>query len=565
MQFKVIFDRRTGYAKGLSLLEISLSMLIISLALAPVVQTIGGYQGENGNAGQVNAHKSKEVVIASTVVDKVLSQDYSAFNCDSSGNAIAFNPDTDLPVGTTPANSVRQFNLCRVSGTNTELYYQWTVVHMNASNSNTNLPEQNRYYQASLSVIGADKDPSKPLFVMPANFFYNEGSFTPPQNKTGVMFAMDVSGSMGWLNRDNTPTISNGAGKTLAPPFLFYRYDRNLYTGNDWGGGSFNPSQVPAVLSQWDNRSLDLSLGKAIGSNPNGSDPDPSTPQNEKFPYGAASVLGSGDCGSSSNGVWTGSDPYLKHFAVWDARRSNTYRQYIRSLCLSKSSETDWENTLNNNMSRLEASRTSALSLLLSMESNQQIASSVSIGFIPWSNTPDLNHRVSPQAIQSVTGVSGLFYKPLREKLLWINRADPSDKGSSSPVLSGGSTNIRAGLETAAASLQAGSFDRKIIILLTDGDPVPNSGNNSKSALRAYTLNNIGKNASANQQITLFSVGLIAADSTLLTDMSNNTPDGQAFVANSVASLKPIFESISYQIQKLALLSISDRYGIDFN
>jgi hypothetical protein len=547
---------------GLSLLEISLAMLVISVALAPVVKMIGGANSSNGNAGQVTAQKSKEAVIAGTIIDKVLSQDYSGFDCDGAGNPIVFNPAVHLPVGTTAANSVRRYNLCKVAGTNADLYYQWTAVHVNASNSLNNLPTQNQYYQASLSVIGPDRNANNPLFVIPINFFYNAGSFTPPQNETGVMFALDVSGSMGWLNTDGTPTISASSGKELAPPFLFYRYDRNLYTGNAWGGGAFNPAQVPSVLNRWNNQSLDLALGQTIGVNPDASDPDPDTPQNEKFPYGNVNLLGSGNCSSSSNGVWMGSDNFLKHFAVWDARRDTTYRSYIQNLCKPKATQVIWENMLNQNMSRLEAARTAALSLLISLESNPQISSRVSIGFVPWSNVPQVSHLVTPERTQAVPGNSGVFYKLLRENLLWINRADPSSVNSGLPILAGGGTNIRKGLEVAASSLQAG-FDRRIIILLTDGEPSPNSGNNSKTALRDYTLNTIGKNAPGNQQVTLFSVGLIAADGTLLTDMSNNTQDGQAFVASSVASLKPIFESISYQIQKLALLSISDRYNID--
>jgi Flp pilus assembly pilin Flp len=560
-------------AKGASLIELGMVMLFISLALAPVIKMVGGPQSRSGEGGtaRVNSIKTQETVLANTMVDKVLSGDYAGFDCNASGSPVSFDPSTDLPKGTTASTSVRQFNRCKVQGSNTGLQYQWTVVHLSSFNNGFSMPQLNRYYQATFNVF--DKD-NNVIFTLPTNFFYNEGAYQPPRKNTGVMFAMDVSGSMG------ASSVGLWSIASFASPYMFYRYENFPTTATNWGLIFPNNPPYKVILNKWDNSQLDMVYGKEwrVPGPQRGNDTDPATPNNETFPFAKVinpnpahdiwgdGVLGTGDCSSNSAMEWI-TDKNLIYSFIPTARTFAGTRDIINEICSVKTSQANWSSKLNQNLSRLEATRTAALSLLLNLESKQDVSSKIEIGFIPWSTDPDTNplHKADLEAAKTIAG--GLHFETMRERLLWINRADPNNVNSARPIRLQGATNIYKGLEYARQQLLANNYDRRIIILMTDGEPNPNSGSNSNGGfgaggLRDYSRNTLGTNAPKSQQVTLFTVGLIAADANLMKDMANSTPDGQAYIANDIASLTPIFESVAYQIQKLALLSTADRYGI---
>lgn len=564
----------SGKARGVSLIELGMVIIFISLAMAPIIKMVGGPQSSSGegNSARMNGMGAKEAVLANTMVDRVLAGDYTGFDCDASGNPIPFDPKTQLPIGTNAANSIKTFNKCRYQNTTMELYYQWTVVNLNSSNNGSNMPQQNRYYQATFNVI--DKN-DKILLTMPTNFFYNEGAYTTPSSKTGIMFAMDTSGSMVDSSVGLPGDWWDGPGY-FASPFMFYRY-KNFPAVSNWGAFPAPPSNK-VTLNKWDNSQLDIVYGQEwrVPGPQRGQDPDPTTPNNETFPYAKVhpsnpdfgtwgdGVLGTGDCSTNSGAKWMGGDPSLS-FAFIPAARADmfgmNFTDTINNLCGVKSNQANWSNTINKNLSRVEAVRTGALSLLLNLESKPSVAGTIEMGFVPWNTFPDTNpnHVVPLEAAKTIAGVPGIHFETMRDRLLWINRADPASKNSALPILAGGSTDIHAGLEYARQQLLAKNYSRRIIILMTDGEPTWGMG---PAGLRNYALNVLGTNASKDQQVTLFSVGLIEADNSLLTDMSNSTPDGQAYVAPDITSLKPIFDAVSYQIQKLALLSTADRYGI---
>lgn len=571
-------------AKGLSLLELGIVMVFISLALVPVVKMIGGPTSADGNAAQITGAKNKEALLANTMVNKVLAGDYTGFKCGSNGSPLAFNPDTDLP----KSNQIVNFGRCRSQSSNT-LYYEWNVLNLTASNNSNSLPSQNQYFQATFNVI--DTAGNK-LITMPVNFFHNLGGMVTKKETTGVMLSIDTSGSMVWANtEEETPQEA-----AVASPFMFYRY-KKFPSSSDWGNFPNNPP-YQINLNMWDDSQLDLTIGKQITGTPStlaGADPDTKTAYNEAFPFSSvnpavpgraqwgAGVLGTGNCSSSSNGVWN-SDKNLQYTFIpevnsqqvkgWVARGGfwvydgtslrDYYRSIINDLCRAKNNSTDWSNTINKRLSRIEAARTASLSLLLNLESKNAITSSIEMGFVPWSATSRLYQGVTMEKATVVPGAAGLHFQNMRKRLLWINRADPAARNSSSPILAFDGTNIRQGLETAQTQLKSKAYDRRIIVLLTDGAPTESYSGNTKAALKSYALNSIGMNAPKSQQTTLFTVGLIAADNNLMKSMASSTPDGQHFEAKDVADLKPIFDAISYQIQKLALLSTADRYGLSF-
>ncbi len=584
-------------------------MFIISLAVVPLVQMMGGPTSADGNAAQITGTKNREALLANTMINKVLAGDYSNFKCSGSGSPLAFNPQSELPTGTLVVN----FGRCQSTNGNTPLYYEWNVLNLSASNNNRELPSQNQYFQATFRVTDKDR---KDLMVMPVNFFYNFGQATKTTSKTGIMFSLDVSGSMAWVGNEMRPVVR----KQFASPYMFYKYDKSLFTGDKWNlptqnyyvalsptnyptgvitrgyktlgwnDSSFSPSSVPTsprtILNMWNDEELDLVYGKSIksgGGNPDESDPDFSTAFNEKFPYGHPSLnlpmwgdglLGSGDCSRPTNSAAWDNDPYLKHTFLPDARKNIEYKSQwsfaynydmkavIQKLCAAKNSETEWSNTVNQELSRLEASRTAAVSLLLNLEAIPNVVSNVDIGFIPWATAIKYNHLIKPE--KSINQAGGLHYVQMRNKLLWINRADPSDSNSPRPVVPAvdEGTNMSGGIDAARAELQDNStYDRKIIILLTDGAP---NGGLSAAQLPTWINSSFGNAAPKNKQITMFTVGLIGADGNLMQKMAAATPDGQAYVAKDIKSLKPIFDAVSYQIQRLALLSTADRYGLSF-
>jgi len=586
-------------ARGLSLIEMGMVMVFLSLALVPIVKMMGGPQNDSGNAAHRNSMKSKEAILANTLVDRVLANDFSYFDCND-----GFNPATQLPVGTTPTNSARKYNICKAQNTNSDVYYQWSVVHLNGANNGNEMPSKNRYYQASLNILGPDRNPSAPMLTIPVNFFFNEGGTTTKTENTGVMVAMDRSGSMAWSDKpSNLPSV-NG----VTAPFMFYRY-KAFPTGVTNYGFAFPNGPDKVVLNKWDNSQLDLVYAKQVkwpgpGPSPykDGQDPDSTTPYNEAYPFSKVNpsvpgqavwgdgVLGSGNCSSNSNNEWTNAASGDKNlfytflpearlnYSWWGPDLDNGIYKYnglrdeiLIPLCSEKNDKSGditkhWSYTINKRLSRFEAARTATLSLLLKLEEKANVANVIELGYYPWGSYAATEHQVALEKVKN-----GHFEK-MREKLLWINRMDPADKNNGSePVRLEGGTDIHRGIEYGRQQLLKGNYDRRIMVLLTDGEPSPNGGVNSNApygggGLRDYVKKNLGCGvADSKKRITLFTVGLLQADEQLMADMANSTPSGQPFYAKDIASLTPIFETISYQIQKLALLSTASRYGFEFS
>lgn len=553
--------RRAGL--GLSLLELGLVIAIVSLALVPVVQMISGARSQSGEGtiDRITGIKSKEAILANALVEQALSGDFSQFNCNSQGSAVTFNENTDFPT----SGGSRTYNRCSDTTYQTPLYYQWTLTNV------TGMPQQNEYYKGTFNVYDT-ATASQPILTLPAHFFRNTGSYQQASEKIGIMLALDVSGSMSWGKDDDTLDIING----ISSPFMYYRYDQTLFTGNSWGT-LFTPATVPGMLpgtkrawlNKWSNSELDMSYGQSVAASgiPDFTDPDTGTDNNEKFPYARTAtvdptwgngLLGTGNCSVTTAATWT-TDINLIHSFILPARNDASDRTIMSNLCKSKTSDANWGSILDNNMSRIEAARTGALALLLNLEQNPNVISNIELGFIPWSTTPEPQHLVSMETAQAIPSVSGLHFKNLREKLLWINRADPSNVNSTKPIQAIGGTAMRDGLAAGLKELMSKNYDRRILILLTDGEPT----DVTPGQLQTYVETTFGNKAAKANQVTLFTVGLIGADASLMNNLAKKTPDGQSFTTNDLRQLRDIFESISYQIQKLALISAANRYGIE--
>ncbi|WP_303673604.1 hypothetical protein [Vampirovibrio chlorellavorus] len=571
---------RLDASTGLSLLELGLVMAIVALALVPMVKSIGGPMSPNGkgSAAQTTGFKNKESILATNLANQVLSGDYSSFNCLPAGTGT----NIALP------SSVRSYNRCEATQDN--LTYQWSAMPINQANSGNKPPDGYSFFKGVLNIYEKGASPTnEPLLSMPVNFYKFTGLANQPQQKTGVLIALDRSGSMAnSATKEGMPPNISGDQKTqkslsFALPFLWYRYKPFPTPGTvtDWGY-DFPAISDPVAqpLDMWNNATLDLvSLQNMAGQN--GSDPNPATPFNESY-------LGSNNlfkCDMpADSAAWLAASPFFdKRLAYifdrdWvlegDAESKYARQNYIVPFCQEKQNLQQWSQVVNNKFSRFEAARTAALSLLLKLEERPSVVKAIKIGYFPWAFAPALLYGgpLQPAVVRTDRqGKPHVVFDRIREKMLWLNRADPATKNSSFAVGMEGATNIHLALKEAQQQLLADpSIQRRIIVLMTDGEPAPNQAPNSNGpfgsgGLRDFAQSQLGCGAPKNQRTTLFAVGLIQADEALTRDMADATPNGQSFFARDIASLGPIFDSVAYEIQKLALLSTADRYGLDLS
>lgn len=560
---------------GLSLLELGLVMAIVALALVPMVKSIGGPMSPNGkgSAAQTTGFKNKESILATNLANQVLAGDYSSLTCGT-------NYTNNLPATLT--------TYAKCSSTQDNLTYQWSVMPINQANSGNKPPDGYSFFKGVLNIYETGAPSTRePMLSMPVNFYKFTGRADQPQQKTGVLIALDRSGSMAWGRgtEDLPPANTQGfevSGKPLgfALPFLWYRYKPFPAPGTVTGWDFDFPATTDPVaqpLDMWNNETLDLvNLQNMAGQS--GSDPNPATPFNESY-LGSNSLF---KCDMPANfTTWLAASPgFDKRLAYifnrnWvlenDGASAYTRANFIVPFCQEKANKAQWSQLINTKLSRIEAARTAALSLLLKLEERPAVVKAIKIGYFPWAPEPATNLGGRLQIAVDKNRDGKLEFDVIREKMLWLNRMDPANRRSGDAVNLLGGTNIHGALAEARQQLLADtSIQRRILLLMTDGDPAPNEGSNSNGpfgsgGLRDFAQSQLGCGAPKAKRITLFTVGLIQADEALMSDMADATPNGQSFFARDIASLGHVFDSVAYEIQKLALLSTADRYGLDLS
>ncbi len=598
-------------------------MVILSIVLIPIIPH-GTKSGEI-SPDRVAGFENKVPIVANNQTEAVVGGDYQNINCPGGGfdpNTTSASQKTGFP---TNGRSIT-YTRCEDTSLSPSVWYQWTIASVPEQDQVT--PTNNDYYQAALNVY-SDGTTTTPMLTVPTFFMHNSGVVQDSPNNTGVAFSMDVSGSMASSKFDDNnyyarftstpyviPELSNSqfdwqsnqgpkgmytakpgildpidptymtpngidvhGNRRVTSPYMFYRYDQSLFTsaGNHpWPGVTFDPSATPplgSILHSTINKELDISYGSV--ANGNYSDPDLDTGNNEKFPYGIGEngLLGTGWCAkSATDTAYWKTDPHLQYAFIPQIRNvaANDYRKMLNKLCGPKDSTMN--EMQNIYMSRIEAARTSALALMLSLEKNPSVASTLSMGYIPWQNSVLTQYKVPMEKAQHSSSGNDYRFVNMREQLLWINRLDPSNIWSQKPILSQGGTGMQAGIAAAKSLLDESNqaYKTRIIVLLTDGEPTVNAPNVTNQQQKAQVVNYV-KNTLGNgqpdesQKVTLFTVGLIGADGTFMNDMAEATPNGQGYTATDISQLKEIFKSISYQIQRLALLNSSGRYNIRFS
>ncbi|HEY9744765.1 MAG TPA: vWA domain-containing protein [Oculatellaceae cyanobacterium] len=517
----------------MSLAELGMVMVIISLALAPVVKMLGGPTTEQGNAVQVIGQKSKEILLANTLIEKALAADYTyTFGCESTNTQFKpADPKAGFPTAGKWANLPA--SPCESKNYNQSLYYQWTVRNMDQT-TGTGLPDKNHYYTAVLNVWS---DPSQPpLLSLPASFYWSEGGITNEVGKTGIAVILDTSGSMCWGKTDNTPACYNG----LASPYLKYRF---ADTGYNPSPSSINMGNIR------NNQNLDIVSLKATN--------EPDTEWDDR--YLGSNIHGAGACDTAANNdaLWTNS--------LWSLS-NNTGKAHVRALCkLTGRNGAGWGGILDSNFSRIEAARSSLLSFLTSIEANPDLYQNVKLGFITFGS--NVTNQVVP--LESADSQNQFF--AMRRKFTWLNRSGPGLISATT------NTNMYDALQRGADVLYNDStLTSRIIFFVGDGEPTV--GKTDMKSLAALSKS-IGEGTYAGakgKKITVFSLGLLSQkinkstgnrylDDYLKTSMSDLTPGGTYNFAQTIGEMAPIFEQISYQIQRMVLLNKGSRYNLDFS
>lgn len=540
---------------GFSLVEMAMVLVFISLAMVPIVSMINGQTSTEGNVTRVSAIKSKSALFANSILESALTGDYTGqfgINC---GNNVIW-PTDGSPNQTYNCNNIGPYN--------TPMSYQWNlrlVSGNNASNAEE-IIQGNKLYVASLNVYESATAGGAPVLTLPTYLMQDIGGDTISSESTGMVLALDTSGSMAWPETNNAISPTQG----VSSPFMRYRYSNYAPVA----------ANVPVnlQLNMWDNSQLDLVYAQSTQT-PADDDPEPFTAFNEAYPYAAGPA---NNMGYPFTPPLNCTDPTVDLRGTefeWIFHRNNirgnnsSNQNNIADLCRAKASQADWENVVNANLSRIEASRTGAISLLLEMESDPDIASNIDMGFISWSGSA-ITTEVNMESSVPMMGL-GERFPNMRQRLLWINRYDMNAGGNimngGNNIGPGGGTPMDLALRRAVDVVRdsaARDYGRKIIILLTDGEPSPATGDNTNANLISYA-NSVGNGEPVeSERITIFTIGLIGADPTLMSNIANATPNGQAYVTSDISELKAIFEQIAYQAKRLALLSKGNNYGINF-
>lgn len=253
-------------------------------------------------------------------------------------------------------------------------------------------------------------------------------------------------------------------------------------------------------------------------------------------------------------------------------------------------------NTQNSNvimatLSRMESARTAVLSFIQTIEGNPGLVSNFRIGFVPFSDqVQDGTQAGIPyNEVVNLQAPSGGTFATLEESFYRINRAcnftgysdytytGSTCPGNKKPIAPTGQTNLAHGLLYAHKMFQ--DYDaanpplaKKIIILLTDGDPTKSATGAPPGTPTAFggiasevtNLSTIATNLK-NDEISVYTVGLLVgtnANAGLAMDaITNAYSENSKVVVNSVGDLTPVFENIAQQAERFALEQMKQRYS----
>ncbi len=586
-------------AHGFSLIETAVVILFVSLALVPIIATMGGANDNNatiysGNVSSQTAHRSKLTYAANSIMERAM-----AGERDQTAAGVGFDPELLFPDGDqTVIGDVKDLSRRSFHGTTSRDYsnpitFKWVVRDLSyrvdkdgdligwdnsgvsQSNAERVAPSGNRVISAALELYENPGD-VKPIMTLPTYFYRSECSAgacnRASLEKTGISVVLDVSGSMLAVERSYLPGYSvNG----ISSPYLKNRYDI--------AGNRADPRI--RINDIFDDRTLDLTYAQPFGSE------DPNTPFTEEYMQPGANPSNPAldfpaSCADAANNP-ANERMYFTPGALdpvrfWDWRRrqwvtSNSRAELIAKFCgqnpdgtPTRNNRRNWTRMINENMSRIEGSRNAILSMLVTLEENQFLTSYMKMGFVTFNHggkmRVPLEEAQIPPAPSTVTDSK---FINMRTAAAMINRDGTNNR---SEIKAGGGTAMLTGLEIAAKDLYDDpDVSSRLIIAIGDGATyggsrrAPPSCNGTVSDFArdvgdgTYRKGSVRANG---DQITIFSIGIIAYHEPTMRCLAEQTPNGQFFAIDSVADMQPIFDQVAFQIERLVLNSMVARYNL---
>ncbi len=590
-------------ADGFSLIESAVVILFVSLAMVPIVSSMGGVNDNeatlySGNVSSITAHRSKLTYAAQSIMERAM-----AGEIDQTTAGVGFDPQVLFPdgdstvIGDVKDVSKRSFHASTGRDYSQPITFKWVVRDLShrvdkdgrligwdngrvsQSNAEQVAPSGNRVISAALELYENPTD-TVPIMTLPTYYYRSTCTSSAcggaTLEKTGISVVLDVSGSM-WATQRRYPDLVQAS--RIGSPYLRNRYD---IEGN-------RVDRRIRLNDVFDDTTLDVTYARPFGSE------DVDTPFSEEYMQpGANSSTSALDFPASCADSVNNPANERRYFAsgalnnrrIFD-RRTRRFRitnpgaEAIGKFCgqnpdgsPTRDNVRNWTRMINENMSRIEGARNAILSMLVTLEENQFLTTYMKMGLVTFttSESGSATLRVPLESAQVPPGPSTVTeakFVNMRYKAAMINRDGRNE------ITAGGGTPMLNGLRVAATDLYGDSeVSSRLIIAIGDGSvnsgstgsrrPPPRcSGNVADFAQEVGdgTYSNRGTDANG-EKITIFSVGVIGYHEPTMRCLAEQTPNGQFFAIDSVADMQPIFDQIAFQIERLVLNSMVARYNL---
>ncbi len=534
--------------RGVTIIELAVILVIVTIALAPIVNMIGGPRSNDGNLTRTTGHQTKQVIFANSMIERALSGDTVAIQCEGAMGGLPSAGNTESCQGT-------------FSQYSKPIYYEWVV-----RNLSDTLPDGmgNELYDATLNVY-TDSDYATSIATFPIKVFNNLGPDEVSPEKTGILISIDISGSMA-LN--SIPGMHYGGNVTtncnpVDSPYLEYRYE-------DPAHGYIPPG---VALNLFNDSELDV----VSFEDTNTSD----TPWDDRYPQPGILSMPGPNCNSSS---------YYNSVLF-----KNASSAVVKALCNADDSGTPIEDVYGFNMSRIEAARTSLFKFLIDIESDSELYNNIALGFSGFDGhpTPKLYVPTTVTGDMEEADVDGK-YPEMRRKFSWINRNGPG------AIIPSGSTYMWYTLYKSGQiifnNMEDETIDNGIVFILTDGriSSNPCIGHSDSYAVQLAAGECFKTNSSAGggsyplgadglvnsfargtfpghpgKTLKIFALGLLDDDVNVIRPLFEEgmtKPTGGAYkYSPTTGDMDAIFEDLKYAILKEVLISKVNRYGIDMD
>ncbi len=561
--------------KGLSLIEVGLVIVILSMVLAPIVANIGG-KGPNQNGmvtvASATRHHMRQVSSANAIMERALAGDTAIMG---NVNLTTLTPQQQLTT-----------NRSAFTGDRVPVWYDWTLQDISYQlDANGNViqvngqplarVERNFVTEATLNVYQGQND-ANPLLTLPTFIFRNNtGGNTGALNRLGVMVVLDISASMAFANEDPTANpsaqhvppllqVSTNPDRFLASPYLRFRHAGGQLALN----ATQNDQLDLVVLQEFQNPGTvfdDMYLPGQNGSAVRFNDCQELT----QFPghNGFSLALRSPASVDTTQEVISYNVANSQFELLTPSEAATQLGTPVRELCRVNHSSynADPIQMSNRHLSRIEAARSALLNFMLRLESTPILTSLTRVGLMTFATQSQSDNSSFVTVRSALEDATNGRYLNLRQQLIRINREGPGG------IYLAGGTPIYDALNRAAQELYNDtSLNQRLIILITDGQPQPNSGNNTPAGIRALARQlGAGTYPGANNQpTTLYTVGLIGAnvpflDSLIVENEAPGRVDGESFAAASVAETFSIIDRVAFATIRQAYLTNTCRYGIN--